>query len=408
VTIFFKIAWRNILRNKRRSFITISAVSFGLAAVIFLWSFVDGFQYQMKEGIKSLITGDIQIYPKGAEGLYNVNIFIEDPAEVRKILRETPGIEKYVERILTSGIISSANNSMMTFVVGADPASENKFNPKNYLTAGRDITAADEHETVIGEPMAKQLEVGLGDKIVVVMQDRYGSLVGESFRVVGIFKTGSDQIDHSTVYLNQPIVQRMLALEQQKTKIIIRTHPDRPIKPILETLRSKLDLNKYKISPWEEIAPMLSQLVEFQQRMIFIVVVIVLSILGTGVLNTLMMSYIERIREFGLMKALGTKDPQVALLLFLETLWLTFVGTVMGAGLGMGLAAILAKRGIDLSRFGETFSNFFIGTTIYPKIHWEHVGLAILVVLCANLLAAFYPAWKAAKLEPMEAMRQVG
>lgn len=408
MNIFLKIAWRNILRNKRRSAITISAVSFGLAAVIFLWSFVDGFQHQMEESIKNIITGDVQIYPQGAEGLYNVNLLLENPEEVRKVLAETPSIRKKVERVLASGIVSSANNSLMTFVVGEDPVQEKEFNPKNLMVKGRELQNTDEHGAILGLPMAKQLQVDLGDKIVLVLQDRFGSLVGESFRVVGFFETGSDQIDNSTVDILLPVLQRLLSAEGQVTKILLRTDEKVPVEKIIGDLKSKLDSSKYKISPWGDIAPMLSQLVEFQQRMIFIVVLIVLAILGTGVLNTLMMSYIERIREFGLMKALGTQDRQVALLLVLETIWLTFAGTLMGAGLGLSLSYFFAQRGINLSRFGETFSNFLIGTTIYPKVYFEHVGTAILVVLCANLIAAFYPAWKASKLEPMEAMKQVG
>lgn len=408
MSIFFKIAWRNILRNKRRSAITISAVSFGLAAVIFLWSFVDGFQSQMEESIKSIITGDIQIYPQGAEGLYNVNLLLENPEEVKRAVAQTPFITKKVERVLASGIISSANNSLMTFIGGMEPAQEKIFNPKNLMTEGRMLEEGDEHGTMIGAPMAKQLQVGIGDKVVLVLQDRYGSLVGESFRIVGLFETGSDQIDNSTVDILMPVLQRLLSAENQVTKILLRTQEGVSVDKIISELKAKLDPKLYKISPWGDIAPMLSQLVEFQQRMIFIVVIIVLAILGTGVLNTLMMSYIERIREFGLMKALGTKDRQVSLLLVFETLWLTFMGTFLGAGLGLGLVLFFGRHGINLSSFGKTFSNFLIGTTIYPKIYWDHVGTAILVVLCANLLAALYPAWKASKLEPMEAMRQVG
>lgn len=408
MSIFFKIAWRNILRNKRRSAITISAVSFGLAAVIFLWSFVDGFQNQMEESIKSIITGDIQIYPQGAEGLYNVNLLLENPEEVRQAIQTTPKITKKVERVLASGIISSANNSLMTFIGGMDPTQEKIFNPKDLMVEGRMLEDGDEHGTIIGAPMAKQLKVGIGDKIVLVLQDRFGSLVGESFRIVGLFETGSDQIDNSTVDVLLPVLQRLLSAENQVTKILLRTQEGASVDKIIADLKTKLNPDHYKISPWGDIAPMLSQLVEFQQRMIFIVVIIVLSILGTGVLNTLMMSYIERIREFGLMKALGTKDRQVSLLLIFETIWLTFMGSVLGAGLGLGASFFFSKQGINLSQFGETFSNFLIGTTIYPKIYWNHVGTAILVVLCANLLAALYPAWKASKLEPMEAMRQAG
>ncbi len=406
--VFIKIAWRNILRNRRRTLITLSAVSFGCFAVIFLWSFIDGFQRQMIDGIKGMITGDIQVYPAGAEGLYNMNRFLENPEEPRAVLSKQPDVDFFVERTIAAGIVSSVENSLTAFIVGGDPDMEKKMRRRSLIVEGHELGPEDTHGTVIGLPMAKQLQVELGDKLVIMMQDRYGQLVGEAFRIVGFFQTGSDQIDNTTAHLLLPVAQRLLSLEGQVTKFLAVLKRGASEEAVLKDLKDKLDPSIYRVSPWQEVVQMLSQLIEFQQRMIFIVIIVVLIVLATGVLNTLMMSFVERIREFGLMKALGTEDRHIGLLLTCETFLLTSIGTILGVSAGLAMAYYFGSVGIDLSRFGKTFSNFLIGTVVYPEPQLLHVMTAVTVVFGTNLVASLYPSWRASRLEPIEAMRHVG
>lgn len=377
-------------------------------ALVFLWSFAEGAYVQMSENIKTMITGDLQIYPEGAPGLYNVNRMIKQPGDVEKILKKIPAVTLIVPRVVASGLVSSADQSVTTFIVGSDPRREKELSQRDYIVAGRELRLDDDHAIVIGKPMAKQLKVSIGDKIVLVAQDRYGSLSGEAFRLIGIFETGSDQIDNTTVHLLLPVVQRLLSYETEITKFLIRTDPREPLEQVTAQLRERLVSYPLQISRWEEVTPMLAQLVEFDKQMIFVILLIVITVVSTGVLNTLVMSFIERIREFGLMKSLGTKDSVVAGVLLFESFLLTLIGCFVGVSGGLALAFYFRYKGISLTGFAEGFSNLFIGHVIYPHPRLVHVIITVSIVLLANLFVSIFPAWRASRLQPIEAMRQAG
>jgi ABC-type lipoprotein release transport system permease subunit len=406
--VLLKIAVRNILRNKKRSLITLSAVSFGLGALIFLRSFIFGAQNQMVRNITTTLTSDAQIVPNVLENIYNTNAYIEDPAKIREILSADAGVEAYAERIVAGGIVSSAANSMVTFIVGFDPDQETAVGSRRTVVRGRLMTNEDLQAAALGEKMRQVLEVEIGDKIVVTAQDYFGSLAGEAFTLVGTFETGNDQIDNGTVMILKETAQRLLSLEHRISKFGLKIDPRRDPDKVVLNLRKKIEDGRLRVLTWEELLPMLAQLIRFQNGMIFVVVLIVLTVVAAGILNTLMMSIVERIREFGLMMALGTKPRQIVLLVVTESFLLTAVGACLGVVLGVGLALSFARTGIDLSRFVSALSNFLIGSRVYPRVDWFYLTIFLAVVLLSNLLVSFYPAWRAGRLVPVDAMRQVG
>lgn len=406
--LFFAIAVRNMFRNKKRSLITLSAVTFGLAALIFLKGFVYGAQSQMVENITSSLTSDAQIVPAALENIYNTNSYIEDPEPVRRLVRENPKISGFAERVIAGGLVSSATNSMATFIVGFDPDQETAIGSRREVTRGRLMTLQDDHGAALGEKMRQVLGVEIGDKIVVTAQDYYGALAGEAFTLIGTFETGNDQIDNGTVMLLKPSAQRMLSLDHRISKLSLRMKKPEETVAVVRDLRKHLPDPNLKVLTWEELIPMMAQLIRFQNGMIFIVVLIVLIVVAAGILNTLMMSIVERTREFGLMMAMGTKPRQVIWLVALESFLITSFGSVLGMIFGVSATLIAGHVGIDLSRFISAFSNFLIGSHVYPRVDWVSFGVFIFVVMGANVLVSLYPAWRASRLDPIEAMRQVG
>jgi len=406
--LFLSLALRNMFRNKKRSAITLSAVTFGLAALIFLRGFVFGAQKQMVENITTSLTSDAQIVPAALENIYNTNGYIEDPEAIRTLISKDPRIKGYAERVIAGGIVSSATNSMATFVVGFSPDQEIAIGSKRDVFKGRLMTMQDDHAAAMGDKMREVLGVEIGDKIVVTAQDYYGSLAGEAFTLVGTFESGNDQIDNGTVMILKSSAQRMLSLGERVSKFALKVEPVEKVPEVVASLRSKIPSKDLKVLTWEELIPMMAQLINFQNGMIFVVVVIVLTIVAAGILNTLMMSIVERTREFGLMMAMGTKPGQVILLVALESFLITALGAVLGTVLGVALTAYMGHIGIDLSRFVSTFSNFLIGAHVYPKVDWLYLAIFLSVVLGANVFVSLYPAWRASRLDPVEAMRQVG
>lgn len=406
--IFLVIALRNMFRNKKRSLITLSAVTFGLAALIFLRGFVYGAQEQMVENITQTLTSDAQIVPRALQNIYNTNGTIEDPESIRKILRSDPRVVGFAERVIAGGIVSSATNSIPTFVVGIDLDQERLIGSRRTLVKGRHMENADETGAALGEKMREVLGVGIGDKIVVTAQDYYGTLAGEAYRLIGTFETGNDQIDNGTVMLLKPTAQRLLSLDQRISKFGMKIREREDVGDVVRDLQSRIPEKDLLVLTWEDLIPMMAQLIRFQDGMIFVVVLIVLTVVAAGILNTLTMSIVERTHEFGLMMAMGTKPSQVIFLVALESFLITSLGALLGTGLGVALTLYFGHVGINLSRFVSTFSNFLIGAEVHPKVDILYLALFLIVIAVSNIVVSLYPAWRASRLEPVSAMRQAG
>lgn len=403
-----KIASRNILRNKKRSLIVILAITIGLGALVFLRGFASGAQGQMVDNIVSVITSEISIVHKSMENIYNTNGFVEKPESVRKILREDKRIAGFAEEVFGTGIVASPEASIMTFVAGIDPAEELAIGSRFPLVAGRLFDPQADHEILMGEKMRKILGVDLGEKVVLTVQDIHETLVGESFILVGTLEIGNDQLDSGNVILPFKKAQSLLGMEEQISKFALKVHERQSIPEVVEDLRKQLKNTDLLVMTWDELIPMMAQMIRFQNGMIFVVLLIVLSVVAAGILNTLLMSIVERVREFGLMLALGTKPAQVVLLLVTETFLLSLAGSFLGLLLGMTAILYFSHQGIDLSSFLSTFSNLLIGSHIYPRVDWTYLGAFVATVMGSNILVSFYPAWRASRLQPIEAMRQVG
>ncbi len=403
-----KIAYRNLLRHKRRSSIIVVAIAIGLGAIVFLRGFASGAQRQMVDNIVSVITSEISIVPKSMRNIYNTTAYIEDPEPVRRLLREDPRVAGFAEEVFGAGIVASPQASIMTFVSGIDPEQETAIGSRFPIVSGRLYAPGEDHSVILGEKMRKVLGVELGEKVVVTVQDQEGGLTGESFNLVGTIEIGNDQLDSGTVVLSLGAGKRLLGVGEKLSKFAVKAKHRKQIPGLVEELGKKLAGSDLIVMTWDELIPMLAQLMHFQDGMIFVVLFIVLSVVTAGILNTLLMSILERTREFGLMLALGAKPAQVIVLLVIETLLLSLMGTALGISLGVLSILYFGHAGIDLTRFMSTFSNLLVGSHVYPRVDWSYIGIFVGVVLIANLLIAFYPAWKASRLNPMEAMRQVG
>lgn len=390
--------------------VTIAAVAFGLMALIFLRAFIHGVQTQITENIAHTLTGDLQIAPPSTHTLFAGNIVIEDPQHIRDTLTTTPVVQSYAERVNASGVVASAANTIVTTIVGVYPEQETRIKTNRPIVAGEGLTTSGAHGVVIGEPMRKILEVDIGEKVVVTAQDAKGELSGEAFTLVGTFETGNDMVDNTTVMMLLPSAQRLMGIGDKISRFVIMLAPQTSVDAAKTILQKKLtaDAQKLDVLTWREIAPMFASLMQFQNAMTFVVVLIVLTVVAAGTLNTLMMALIERTRELGLMLALGTTPRQVMLMIGLESLWLTGIGALIGSVLGIIATTVIGHTGIDLSGFIHTAANFMVGASVTPRIDWPYLVTFVLFIIGANTLVSLYPAWRAGRLTPLESMRRVG
>ncbi|MDQ6972007.1 MAG: ABC transporter permease [Mariprofundaceae bacterium] len=406
----FLLAWRNVLRNARRSLITISAIAMGLSALLFLWGFNDGVHNAMMRNLQQVIIGSIQIHSDGYFRHPKLSRPIPDVNRVRQALA-TAGATRYTQRIRSFALAAGDDSSEGLVLLGVDPLQEVKVTRlHSKVSRGRFITAGDSNTCVMGATTARNLGLKLGDDLVLLAADRYGSLAADRFILVGIVESGEMGIDRGLAIVPLKALDTMLGMQGRITDIIVQLEPDR-----LEQVRDELvglladapHGEHYEVLRWYDMYPMMKQWVELENAFYYIFLSVVLIIVAAGVMNTVLMSTLERMREFGIMLALGCGRWRLAVLVSIESVMLGLAGTLVGMTIGLSLVALFHRVGIDLSSQMESISRFYINPVIHTEIDTAHLLTTVASVLLAALLAALVPAWRASRLQPVEAIHHV-
>lgn len=400
----FQLAWKNIWRNKKRSLILVLSACFGIWGGIF----TSGLSVGMWEGtIESAIDRElshIQIHhPKFRDEKLVVQ-FIPDIDNVRKNLLEENLISAYSERVIVEGIISSPVSTRGVKIFGIEPSQERKVTSiyKKIIEGG--YFAEDKgNQIVIGSKLAEQLKVKLNSKVVLSFQSIDNNLVASAFRVAGIFKTESSTYDASVVFVRKEELQSLLGAKDIVHEVAIRVRDVRLIETVKNRLRAKIA--NAVVEDWKEIAPeyALTRGILYLELNIFMG--IILFALLFGISNTMMMSVFERIREFGVLMAIGMKRSKLFGLIISESLMLLFTGGMTGAFLGWITVLVLSKTGVDLSIVAEGLSAYNIPVVLYPEVPFHMYVSLFLMMLVTAVIAGISPAVKSIKLKPAEAMR---
>lgn len=401
---FLKIAFRNILRCKRRSLITVSAVGFGLGALIFIWAFVDGAHSQMVENYTSLIAGHIQIHKQGFSQKEQLEANFSYPEKIMDKLARLPEIKAASQRIKAFGLVSSAEHSSIVSIMGIVPEKElalsrisRKVKQGKFLEGDKNI--------VIGERLAKNLNVSLGDKIVIMAQALDGSIASGAYYICGLLDTGADEIDKGVALITYAAARELFVMDDKVSEIAIRINSAEDAKVVSDKISAALGFVDLEVLPWQDISPILYQWVEFDNGFIWIIVLVVMIVVAIGILNTVLMGVLERTHEFGILLALGTRRGQVISIVAFESLILGVVGTIAGLGLGCVFSLYYGKAGINLSAFTQAMNNFYMDAFIYPKLSLGHVFTSLVLVLIISVIVSLYPAYHAANLKPVDAIR---
>ncbi len=424
---FIKIAWRNIMRNKKRSGIIIAVIAISLAIFIFVRGIQIGSYDNMIENYTGYYIGHIQIHKKGFTQRMNITDYIENSGAVREVLSKQPDIS-FAERIVFSGLIGSGENSTGVMIVGIDPPNEKRIS-KLYdkITEGSHLTKKDEklirnvkytdeegHEEtvtvedepiVIGEELAENLEIGLRDKVIVYTQTTQGDFDGVACRVKGVFRTGVEELDKITAFIPINLAQDLLRMPNKVNTFVIKVDPYKKMDEVARRLKQKLNPDGLEVLTWIEAYPMMDQLIRMDYISGIFILVFVLLIVFAGILNVILMSAVERTKEFGVMMALGTKGHQISLLVAIESFLLGLVGTTLGAIGGSALVLYFARKGIDLSKFSAGLEAFYFEPVIRPIFKLGSIVELVVILMVVTVLASIYPAWKASRLEPVDAIR---
>ncbi len=402
-----KIAWRNIWRNPTRSLVVIMAMFIGMLFGLFSSTFMTGWmQQRLNDGIETE-TSHIQLHHPQFRNADDQNTYIQQAREkVDKILT-IPGVNGVSERLKVQAMIASAETSSGITVIGAYPQQEKQvINLPDKIIDGDWFVSDKNNQIVIGHKLADKLKVRLRSKIILRLQDADGNITGGAFRVTGIFKTINTSFDEAFVWVRKNDLQKLSLLPTDAAHEIVVHIEDQA--QMLLTVNEITGLCPDEITEsWQDVSPELGYLTEIGNTYQYFLVIIILLALGFGIVNTMLMVVLERVRELGMLMAVGMNKRRIFTMIVLESIMLSIVGGFSGIIGGIGLTEYLQLDGIDLSLWGEGLTEWGFAPIVYPMYDVSMVVTIAILVILTGIIASIYPAYKGLKLNPSEAIRVI-
>lgn len=404
------IAWRNLWRNRGRTGIVLSAIAFSYGLMLFLFGIADYSYQEMGDATVSAVGGHILVHGEGYWEMPTGGQVVDRAPERIEELRQFQEVEAIASRVLVFGLLSSPDANEGAQILGVRPDDERPFfDVERHLREGDFLGDSRDRPIVIGEEEAAILGLGLGDRLVVTATDLEGEMTRGLFFIDGLLQGVPGQTGEGRVYVRIEDLQEMLGYGEKVTQIGVRLRTDEARYSIALGARSLFEGERLEVLTWDEAVPELVALIEFDQAFTYIYVVIIMLIVVLGITNTLLMAVMERIREFGLLSALGLSPQKIGGLIVIETILMT--GLAMAIGLLLGLAGhfYMVEVGIDLSATmeldmeisGVSLDLMMIHSHLNPG-RWLTGSVVVFLFVCASSL---YPAFKATRLAPSEAMR---
>ncbi len=423
-----RLAWRSFVRHRRRSLLTVLAVALGLAMMLVFIGMSDDAHAQMTDMGVRLGSGHVVVQGRGYQEEQTLSRRVAEPGPVLELARALPHVEHVVPRLSASGLLQAGERSRSVLVSGVDPSLEplvSDMTAERARVAGDTLRAREAMEfpsgpadIFIGKELAKSLGVSVDDRVVLTMSPAGDAPpVSAAFLVRGIFRTGVTELDASAVQIPLREAQTMLGLGEEVTQVALLLDDERRSEAVAAELASALGATApgaaqgLEVLSWRQALRELYEAIRIDDMSLYVMMLIVFVIVALGIFNTVLMGVTERTRELGVMMAVGTSRGHVFLLVLVEAAVLAAVSAALGLALGLGLHSVIAKYGIDVAALAGGGEYELAGVTFSGRIYsvlgpatvlrWTLVSASIV------LLSAVYPAWRATRLRPVEAMRHV-
>jgi ABC-type lipoprotein release transport system permease subunit len=409
MTLYLRLAWRNIWRHRRRTVIIVLAMGLSLAMMMMYDGLMDGFNNAIAGNAVRVLGGNVQVHAAGYREKVDSNplLPLPDDAAVVKAALAQPNVIAAARRIQTGGLVSNREGSFPMTIIGIEPEAEAPVSLiAEHIVDGRYVETGDQDSILIGKGLAEALSLKVGDRIIMVGSDIHKQNRQRSMTVVGIYDIGIPSMEKATSYISLAEAQDLFGLRGQSTEVQItlkRVGTENAIVYALTPL-----LPGYEVESWAKNYPELSNAVGRKNIVMDIFSVIIVMIAGIGILNLLLMAIYERTREIGLLGAMGLKPRQIATTFILEGALIGFVGVLVGAAFGLITNLSLMQVGMDYSQFaGVTDYMALISGKVYPSLGIGKLPMRSIIIFVIAALAALIPAIIASKREPSEALHHV-
>lgn len=407
MSIDLRMAWRNLWRNSRRTLLTISAIAFACVLLVFMLSWQFGSYETMINTAVKVQTGHLHVEAAGYQDRQDMRLVIKDPQAVTKMAQAAPGIEAYTARANSFALVSSQERTYGVLVVGIDPAGEAKVSTlKSIVRQGSYLESGDQEGALVGRLLAQNLQVKLGDELTVLGQGRDGSIAALVLKVRGIYSSGMDDFDRSSIQMDLKAFQDGFTMEGAVHQVVAVCQSLEEVDGAKAYLAAHLPPQEnpsLTVLDWKQLMPGLLQGIEMDLVSGIIFYIILLVVVTFSILNTFLMSILERTHEFGVLMAIGAKPGRLGRLVVMESLAMTILGVLSGMIMGALITWYFQVHGFDLGA-QELMAQYGIVGRIYPQLSWLSLLSGPAVVFIMTLLAALYPTRRLWKLRPVEAM----
>jgi len=405
--VIIQLGWRNIWRNRRRTAVILTAVIIGVWSMVFLGALMRGIADRMVRNGIATLTGHLQIQHPSYRKDPLVEHRIRDPETVYRALEQRlPSDARWTARVRVNAVANNARHTGGVVLFGIDPPTEAavSFISEAAVVAGRYLRSGEPHHILIGQALADKLETRLGNKLVMMSQDADGEIASRAFRICGIYRTEMESTEKQYVFATRSAVQQMLKIGNDVSEVSVLLQRHGRVDDVVKGLKKTLAAEPYQVLSWRELLPLVTAVLNMYDGFILIWFLTVFVAMGFGLVNTILMAVLERIREFGLLSAIGMKPPWVVAEVLVESFFLLAIGTATGNILGMLSVVMLSRTGIDLSAFAAGMEFVGMSRLIFPVLLVKDVFMANATILLLGLLVSLYPAVKAARFKPVQAM----
>lgn len=402
-TLVAVLAWRNLWRNYRRTLILLVTIALGVWSMIFMTALMRGMVDEIVRNGLATLPGEVQIHAPA---------YRDDPSIVHRIPMPSgdllnvlgqPPIVGWSARIRVPAVIASERDSRGVTLLGVDPLAEQRLGSAPHaIVEGRFLTDENDKGVVIGASMARRLETRLGKRIVLMSQDPNNDVADRGARVVGIYTARLPGTEDRFVYSGRSVIQSMLGIKGQVSEIAITADNYRAVAQWYPAIVAAAGA-QLEVLPWTELDAYSSTMLNVQDGFALVFMIVVFLALSFGLVNTLVMSVFERVREIGLMQALGMRPSLILAQVLLESVYLLLVGLAIGNTIAFATIKSL-EDGIDISDVAQGMEQMSMSPVLYPALAIEDMVMSTAVVIVLGLLASLLPAWKASQLDPVAAL----
>ena len=399
-----KIALRNIFRQKRRTILTALAMIAGFTLSSLFIGLSDGAYGNIITMFTRNRTGHIQVHRAGYLDKPSLYETIDGYAAIGETIQGTAGVDAWTPRVYAAGLGSVGEKSTAVQVIGVDVARETqatRFDQK--VVEGSVLAETASHEAVIGKGLAKILSGTVGSEIVIFSQGADGSLANDVYKIVGIAESGGDVTDRVACYLHIEDAQELFVLEGRIHEIVVIISNINQVSKVTDAIKARLNNSTLEVAPWQVVAKSFYRAMKVDQQGDAIARWVIMLIVAIGVLNTVLMSVLERTREYGVLKAVGTKPTQIFWLVICEVVIIAIGSIAVGALLGVLANYLLSIYGITYPE-EITYGGMKI-KTLYAEVNARCLIIPAITVMLSAMIVSLFPAIKAARIMPAKAMR---